>query len=680
MKRILTIVFLLSIIAANAQRSVTGDTLKIYGGGSFEGAVVLDTNQIKQLDTATNDYDGVPFFQIMDSINNASGSNFWTLTGNYLYPDNTTDSVGIGVTSPDAILDVGGRIEISNTGGSVFIGEGAGLNDDLSNNYNVFIGKSAGNSNTDGDYNIGIGVQSQYHSVSAGENVSIGFMTLYNNYSGKHNTAIGNESMGSALGAADNDGSYNTAMGWKSLYSINLGSYNVGVGGDALQYITDGNYNIGIGYNTGRYYGSGTDANETGTYNIFLGYDTRASEDGTTNEIAIGAGAIANGSNTATILDDNGTDVYMGEDGQCNVHLNGIYDTNGEIGTSGQILASTGSAADWVNQIDTTRIYDSLAVHLDTLQALRSDINTNTPDSINFKADFSNISQIQFIVGKDTITTSGDHEHNEIMSRIDDIEITASDTSLFEQTVDSAYLKTATDIGMQNKKIVNLADPTNNQDAMTLGYMNDTELNITGDVVASWDISATGSATIQSDAVEGSMLNDNVISGQTELTTGVEEDDEILISDDGTIKRISLENLQKLGKWVKTSTTSLTALQVNSLGTQFTLLSAPGSGYYYKIFGIDVLITPTTQLEVGIQKLVFNFTSGVGAGPWGYLTTAQVESSSTLLIDVDRDNFYSNNLYLGDNQAFWMQLNDGTNPTSGSATMRVRVYYTIETY
>ena len=33
------------------------------------------------------------------------------------------------------------------------------------------------------------------------------------------------------------------------------------------------------------------------------------------------------------------------------------------------------------------------------------------------------------------------------------------------------------------------------------------------------------------------MLNNNVISGQTEMTGDVEDTDELLISDDGTIKR-----------------------------------------------------------------------------------------------------------------------------------------------
>ena len=72
----------------------------------------------------------------------------------------------------------------------------------------------------------------------------------------------------------------------------------------------------------------------------------------------------------------------------------------------------------------------------------------------------------------------------------------------------------------------------------------------TGDVVlasASFDGSAnfTTTATIQAAAVEASMFNNNVISGQTEeLTSGLASTDEFLISDDGTIKRMDTSVLQ----------------------------------------------------------------------------------------------------------------------------------------
>ena len=61
-------------------------------------------------------------------------------------------------------------------------------------------------------------------------------------------------------------------------------------------------------------------------------------------------------------------------------------------------------------------------------------------------------------------------------------------------------------------------------------------------VVVSGDatIATNGALTIASTAVEGSMLNNNVISGQTALTSGLASTDELLVSDAGTLKRVDV--------------------------------------------------------------------------------------------------------------------------------------------
>ena len=52
---------------------------------------------------------------------------------------------------------------------------------------------------------------------------------------------------------------------------------------------------------------------------------------------------------------------------------------------------------------------------------------------------------------------------------------------------------------------------------------------------------ATGTLLVGSDGiVEGSMLNNNVISGQTALTSGLATTDELLLSDGGTLKRVDV--------------------------------------------------------------------------------------------------------------------------------------------
>jgi hypothetical protein len=65
---------------------------------------------------------------------------------------------------------------------------------------------------------------------------------------------------------------------------------------------------------------------------------------------------------------------------------------------------------------------------------------------------------------------------------------------------------------------------------------------VSGDV----GISAAGAITIASTAIESGMLNNNIISGQSELASGVATTDEILISDAGTLKRMDVGVLSEI--------------------------------------------------------------------------------------------------------------------------------------
>jgi hypothetical protein len=93
--------------------------------------------------------------------------------------DNGTN-IGIGTTAPLAKLHLKGnvildssRLEFRNTGRSVFIGESAGLNDNLNINRNTFIGHEAGKFNTNGIFNVYIGNQAGTNNNGRG-NVFIG--------------------------------------------------------------------------------------------------------------------------------------------------------------------------------------------------------------------------------------------------------------------------------------------------------------------------------------------------------------------------------------------------------------------------------------------------------------------------------------------------------------------------
>ena len=64
---------------------------------------------------------------------------------------------------------------------------------------------------------------------------------------------------------------------------------------------------------------------------------------------------------------------------------------------------------------------------------------------------------------------------------------------------------------------------------------------MSGDATAS----DAGAVTIANDAIESGMLNDNIISGQTALTSGLATTDELLISDGGTLKKMDVSVLSE---------------------------------------------------------------------------------------------------------------------------------------
>ena len=75
---------------------------------------------------------------------------------------------------------------------------------------------------------------------------------------------------------------------------------------------------------------------------------------------------------------------------------------------------------------------------------------------------------------------------------------------------------------------------TGNADTVT------TNANLTGDVTSSGN-----ATTIAADAVHATMVNDDIISGQTELVSAdIAAADEMLISDGGTIKKVGVDSLK----------------------------------------------------------------------------------------------------------------------------------------
>jgi hypothetical protein len=84
-----------------------------------------------------------------------------------------------------------GQLAFLNSGGSVFVGAGAGDVDDLTNNQNTFIGTSSGQLTTIGNLNTAIGHSSLSANVDGLGNTAVGRSALAANVSGSNNTSIG---------------------------------------------------------------------------------------------------------------------------------------------------------------------------------------------------------------------------------------------------------------------------------------------------------------------------------------------------------------------------------------------------------------------------------------------------------------------------------------------------------
>jgi hypothetical protein len=145
----------------------------------------------------------------------------------------------------DASITVTGKISLNDGGNSVFVGDGAGGNDDASTNLNV-----------------GVGYQALRENTTGARNTAHGFSALFGN-----TTGVGN-----------------TANGYAALYYNTTGGGNTALGGLAGAYITDG-----------------VTDNTVTDNSVFLGNRTKALADSQTNQIVIGYDATGLGSNTAIL-------------------------------------------------------------------------------------------------------------------------------------------------------------------------------------------------------------------------------------------------------------------------------------------------------------------------------------------------------------------------------------------
>ena len=266
-------------------------------------------------------------YQEADPVFSASG---WSITGNA----GTDTSVHfIGTTDDQPLvfrvndtermrLNTTGNLAFSGTGSSLFIGEGAGMHDDLSDNWNIFIGDSTGHMNTKGHHNTACGHSALYSNTTGGYNTGFGYKALYSYESGYCNTAVGAEvlsvntsgSYNTGLGTFalknnttgtnntatglycltfNSTGSYNTASGYYAMYDNHSGAHNTVSGTFALRYNNGGSGNVVMGH-AAMYY------NTTGHSNVALGARTLTRNTDRSNLVAVGDSALYHNGSEAT--------------------------------------------------------------------------------------------------------------------------------------------------------------------------------------------------------------------------------------------------------------------------------------------------------------------------------------------------------------------------------------------
>ena len=135
----------------------------------------------------------------------------------------------------------------------------------------------------------------------------------------------------------------------------------------------------------------------------------------------------------------------------------------------------------------------------------------------------------------------------------------------------------------------------------------DSDFALTGDVTASVTQTAKGNVslatTIASGAVHHGMLNDDIISGQGELASGLASTDELMISDAGTVKRMDVSVIQSYlqSNLTFTSNTDVDVSNANLLTRLAALESSGGASNENIVIGTDsgdtIVITGNLQVS-----------------------------------------------------------------------------------
>ncbi|MDA9613557.1 hypothetical protein N9S04_00205 [bacterium] len=189
--------------------------------------------------------------------------------------------------------------------------------------------------------------------------------------------------------------------------------------------------------------------------------------------------------------------------------------------------------------------------------------------------------------GDSNITNVGDIALDSISADGNDMEINMTDaraTAFVIKEGSNIYMKLSTadgsegvevhkDLEMQSGTKFIMPDVTSGKILVADGTSYE-EVAMSGDVA----IASGGATTIQANAVEGSMLNDNIVSGLDDIGAALAATDELIVSDNGTIKRTDISRLSTyLADEGLTVGNNKLTLDINSLGASKTSLAQADS-------------------------------------------------------------------------------------------------------
>lgn len=277
--------------------------------------------------------------------------------GFYFFDGSMWISLGNNASFPTKIDDLSdGKSDSDGTqdGSSIFLGIGAGANDDSSDNQNVGVGAYSLFSNTTGYHNVAIGRAALINNTTGFLNTAVGYASMnFQPVNGRYNTALGALTLNLLVNAQ-----YNTAIGYRALYNNNGGN-NTAVGNESMFFTDNGGLNTAMG-NQSLY------SNTSGARNTVLGSRALYSNDTGSDNIAIGhnAGYFETGSNTLYIENSNTTlPLIYGEFDNDLLRINGTLDINNAYqfpttdGTANQLLQTDGSGT--VSWVDVATIANS---------------------------------------------------------------------------------------------------------------------------------------------------------------------------------------------------------------------------------------------------------------------------------------------------------------------------------